>query len=115
MTENAPDAQEHSEKWQRLSSDTGFGTPPVPVGPGNVPTGGDLSLEIGWERFEKLLVNICSSPLALEGMQYRRYGTPGQAQHGIDLAGRHSDGEWTVVQCKHVVALTPAQLPCLSG
>jgi hypothetical protein len=109
MTENAPQAQELSEKWQRLSSDTGFRTPAVPVGPGNVPTGGDLSLDIGWERFEKLLVDICSSPLALEGIQFRRYGTPGQAQHGIDLAGS-SHGQWTVVQCKHVVALTAAQL-----
>lgn len=72
--------------------------------------GGDLSLDIGWERFEKLLVDICSSPLALEGIQFRRYGTPGQAQHGIDLAGRNSHGQWTVVQCKHVVALTAAQL-----
>lgn len=110
MTQNAPEAQEPSEKWQRLSSDSGFRAPPVPVGPGNVPTGGDLSLDIGWERFEKLLVDICSSPLALEGIQFRRYGTPGQAQHGIDLAGRNSHGQWTVVQCKHVVALTAAQL-----
>lgn len=98
------------EKWQRLVSSSPLKAPPVPVGPGNVPTGGDLRLDIGWERFEKLLVGICSSPLALEGIRYRLYGTPGQAQHGIDLAGRHSDGHYTVVQCKHVAVLTPAML-----
>lgn len=98
------------EKWQRLVSSSPLKAQPLPVGPGTVPTGGDLRLDIGWERFEKLLVQVCSSPLALEGIRYRQYGTPGQAQHGIDLAGRHPDGRYTVVQCKHVTALTPAEL-----
>lgn len=103
-------AEGQQAKWHRISTGGHLSLGPVPVGPGNVPTGGDLSLEIGWERFEQLLVHICSRPLALGGLMFRRYGTPGQAQHGIDLAGRHDTGTYSVVQCKHVGGLSPAQL-----
>lgn len=44
--------------------------------------------------------------LGLRDIRFRRYGVQGQAQHGIDLAGREPTGDYTVVQCKDYAAFT---------
>ncbi|MFI6396588.1 hypothetical protein ACIBED_00565 [Rhodococcus coprophilus] len=74
------------------------------------PKGSDLDLGIGWENFEKLMLAVSRNLLALEGIELRRYGTAGQEQHGIDIAGREPDGRYSVVQCKDYRSLTPAKL-----
>lgn len=96
--------------WQRLSAGGHLNQGPTPVGPGHVPAGGDLNLEIGWDRFEKLLVQVARDVLGLADVRFRRYGTEGQKQHGIDLAGRHPQGSYTVVQCKEYDTFAPADL-----
>jgi hypothetical protein len=65
-----------------------------------VPPGGNLSLNIGWDRFEHLMVFVAEAALGLLGVKFRSYGTPGQAQQGIDLAGKRADDTYVVVQCK---------------
>jgi hypothetical protein len=96
--------------WEAISTDPLLGRPPTPGSPGNVPVGDDLRLDIGWERFEQLLVFVAQAVLGLNQVRFRRYGLGGQAQHGIDLAGRRPDGEHTVVQCKRYDACSPANL-----
>jgi hypothetical protein len=46
------------------------------------------------------MLAVSRRALGLRGIKFRRYGVQGQAQHGIDLAGREPDGRYTVVQCK---------------
>jgi hypothetical protein len=82
----------------------------APGSSGNAPAGDDLRLDIGWDRFEQLLVFVAQGVLGLNRIRFRRYGVSGQAQHGIDLAGRGPDGGYTVVQCKEYDTFTPADL-----
>jgi hypothetical protein len=96
--------------WRSIFSDPVLARPPAPGSPGNVPPGDDLRLDIGWDRFEQLLVFVAQGVLGLNRVRFRRYGVSGQAQHGIDLAGRRTDGAHTVVQCKQYDTFTPADL-----
>lgn len=96
--------------WQSIVDDPVLSRPPASGSPGNVPTGEDLRLDIGWERFEQLLVHIAGGFLGLNQLRFRRYGTSGQAQQGIDLAGRHPDGRHSVVQCKEYEAFSATDL-----
>jgi hypothetical protein len=96
--------------WQSISSDPVLSRPPTPGSPGNVPPGDDLRLDIGWNRFEQLLVFVAQSVLGLNQVRFRRYGVSGQAQHGIDLAGRGPNSRYTVVQCKEYAKFSPANL-----
>lgn len=96
--------------WQSIFRDPILSRPPTPGSPGNVPPGEDLRLDIGWERFEQLLVFVAQGHLGLNKIRFRRYGTSGQAQHGIDLAGRRADGAYSVVQCKEYGKITPSDL-----
>ncbi|MEX1009655.1 MAG: hypothetical protein WD271_17690, partial [Acidimicrobiia bacterium] len=93
-----------------MSEDPVLAGPVASLGPGNVPAGGDLRLDIGWEAFEQLVAAISRYVLGLNQMRFRRYGMPGQAQFGIDLAGRRPGGGYTVVQCKHVATFGAASL-----
>ena len=96
--------------WQSVLSDPVLSRPPVQGSPGRVPAGGDLSLDIGWGRFEQLLVAVAPGIEGLSEIQFRRYGVSGQAQGGIDLAGRRADGSYVVVQCKDYQKFTGANL-----
>jgi hypothetical protein len=96
--------------WQSISTDPVLSRPPTPGSPGNVPAGDDLRLDLGWDRFEQLLVAVAQGVAGLNQIRFRRYGVSGQAQHGIDLAGRGPDGAFTVVQCKDYYTFTPADL-----
>ena len=40
----------------------------------------------------------------------QRYGTPGQKQHGIDIIVEHHNGDISVIQCRRIQILTPANL-----
>ncbi len=96
--------------WRSIFSDPVLSRPPLPGSSGNVPAGDDLRLDIGWDRFEQLLVFVAQGVLGLNQVRFRRYGVSGQAQHGIDLAGRGPDGTYTVVQCKQYDTFTPDDL-----
>lgn len=98
------------DPWQLLQEDPRLPRPPTLRRPGNVGARDDLSLDIGWERFEQLLARLAAQVLGLAEIRFRRYGHLGQAQHGIDLAGRRADREYTVVQCKNVAAFYPKDL-----
>jgi hypothetical protein len=74
------------------------------------PAGEDLDLSMGWDRFEQLVLALSKRVLGARDVKFRRYGTQGQAQHGIDLAGRDPDGSYIVVQCKEYSRLTAADL-----
>lgn len=104
VTDHAP------SPWQSISSDPLLSHPPRQGSPGRVPAGDDLSLAIGWDRFEQLLVAVAPGVEGLSEIQFRRYGVRGQAQGGIDLAGRRSDGSYIVVQCKDYQNFTAANL-----
>lgn len=79
------------------------------------PAGEDLDLRMGWDRFEKLVLAVCKRVLGARDVKFRRYGKPGQAQRGIDLAGRDPDGSYVVVQCKEYGTLTAADLRAAVG
>jgi predicted helicase len=55
-------------------------------------------------------VFVAQGVLGFSQVRFRRYGVSGQSQHGIDLAGRCSDGTYTVVQCKEYDIFTVADL-----
>lgn len=93
-----------------MAADPRLGGPVTPVGPGNVAVGGQLALDIGWDLFEQLVAAVAKDVLGLGQTRFRRYGSPGQAQFGIDIAGRRPDGGYTVIQCKQVAAFTAANL-----
>jgi hypothetical protein len=99
-----------TDAWAAYSADPQLRQPPDPGSPGKQPPGEDLNLNIGWERFEKLLLAVSRSVLGLRGIRFRRYGTQGQEQHGIDLAGREADGRHTVIQCKDYLQFTAGNL-----
>jgi hypothetical protein len=94
------------DSWESCHLDPNLHAPPSGGGPGNMPPGEDLALNVGWARFEQLVLAIAQRVLGLRGMKFRRYGVEGQAQHGIDLAGREPDGGYTVIQCKDARAFT---------
>jgi hypothetical protein len=96
--------------WTSIHDDPVLSRPPSPGLPGNVPPGEDLRLDLGCDRFEQLLVVVAQGVLGLSQVRFRRYGVAGQSQHGIDLAGRHPDRTYTVVQCKQYETFTPADL-----
>lgn len=96
--------------WLDVFGDPQLSGAPTQGLPGHVPPGGDLDLNIGWSRFEHLLVFVAQAVLGLAAVKFRRYGTTGQAQDGIDLAGRRADGSYVVVQCKDYRRFTAARL-----
>ncbi|MEV0282280.1 hypothetical protein AB0I22_38745 [Streptomyces sp. NPDC050610] len=110
-----PEPISADERWEPCSADTNLGMPPDQGTPGWTPHGEDLNLHLGWHRFEKLLLAVSRGVLGLRGIKFRRYGVLGQAQHGIDLAGRAPDGRYTVVQCKDYQEFTAGDLRAAVG
>ncbi|MGW7414152.1 hypothetical protein [Streptomyces sp. NPDC054863] len=96
--------------WEEWSGDARLRNTPEAGRPGNMPAGEDLDLHLGWDRFEKLMLALSRDLLGLRDVRFRRYGVRGQSQHGIDLAGRESDGRYTVVQCKDYKVFRPRDL-----
>jgi hypothetical protein len=106
----ADDEQLVPSAWTAVGEDPILGTRPAPGSGSTRPAGDDLDLHIGWDRFEQLVLAVSSAVLGVGGIRVRRYGTPGQAQYGIDLAGRDPDRSYTVIQCKEYQTFTPADL-----
>lgn len=62
-----------------------------------------------WEDFEKLILRLAD--LEAQAEETRRYGTPGQAQAGIDVYSRLRDGGgYCVYQCKRYETLFPGDI-----
>ncbi|WP_218146800.1 hypothetical protein [Rhodococcus maanshanensis] len=95
--------------WVGVASD-GISLPPSPGSPSMMPRGATLDLGLGWDDFEKLMLALSKDLLGIRGIKIRRYGNQGQAQYGIDLAGREPDGRYSVVQCKEYEAFTEKHL-----
>jgi hypothetical protein len=108
--ESESDRDHDHPAWQSIFADDVLSRPPAAGSAGNVPSGENLRLDIGWERFEQLLVFVAQGILGLNQVKFRRYGVGGQKQHGIDLAGRDPNGRYTVVQCKEYSTFTPSHL-----
>ena len=64
--------------------------------------------ELTWENFERLCYRIASLDTDVE--ECRRYGRLGQAQQGIDIYARRSDGRYDVWQCKRYSTVSSADL-----
>ncbi|MFF9771008.1 hypothetical protein ACF1GT_31280 [Streptomyces sp. NPDC014636] len=62
--------------------------------------------DMPWDDFEKLVWELVQAVEHLSPCH--RYGTPGQAQGGIDIAGRAPDGSWSAFQVKQVAQFTEA-------
>ncbi|WPO70489.1 restriction endonuclease [Streptomyces sp. KN37] len=62
--------------------------------------------DMPWDDFERL---VCELVQAVERLSpCHRYGTPGQAQGGVDIVGRAADGGWHAFQVKQVTRFTGA-------
>ncbi|MFJ9023035.1 tetratricopeptide repeat protein [Streptomyces sp. NPDC102259] len=62
--------------------------------------------DLAWDAFERLVWELV---VATENLSpCYRYGTTGQAQGGIDIAGRATDGSWSAFQVKQVAQFTEA-------
>ncbi|MFD9285135.1 restriction endonuclease [Streptomyces mirabilis] len=64
--------------------------------------------EMPWDDFERLVWELVQATEHLSPCH--RYGTPGQAQGGIDIAGRAADGRWHAFQVKQVAQFTEASV-----
>ncbi len=60
------------ETWRALAADPVLSRPPLSGTSGDVPTGGDLKLDIGWERLEQLMVFVAQGILGLDQLRFRR-------------------------------------------
>ncbi|MER5396280.1 hypothetical protein [Streptomyces sp. NPDC002599] len=62
--------------------------------------------EMPWDDFERLVWELVQASESLSPCH--RYGTPGQAQGGVDIVGRAVDGNWHAFQVKQVTRFTEA-------
>ncbi len=93
-----------------ISKEDPIWQPPSPGMHATQSSGQDLDLHMGWDRFEKLVLAVAKGKIGASTVEYRRYGTQGQTQHGIDIACREPDGRYSVVQCKEYQNFTPGDL-----
>jgi hypothetical protein len=77
--------------------------PPVSTSEQDLPLG-----ELGWQDFERLCLRLASRDGKPEHVQ--QFGTTGQAQAGIDIYSRATDGSYVAYQCKRQAMLRPADL-----
>ncbi|MEO3842774.1 hypothetical protein [Streptomyces sp. B22F1] len=63
--------------------------------------------DMPWVDFERLVWELVQARERLSPCH--RYGTPGQAQGGIDIAGRSADGSWHAFQVKQVAKFTESE------
>ncbi|GCB45658.1 hypothetical protein [Streptomyces sp. NL15-2K] len=62
--------------------------------------------DMPWSDFERLVWELVQAVEHLSPCH--RYGTPGQAQGGVDITGRAPDGSWSAFQVKQVAQFTAA-------
>lgn len=80
-----------------------FPPPPVVTSAMSLPFG-----ELTWENFERLCYRLAGLSALIESTA--RYGRQGQAQQGIDIFARKTNGRYEVWQAKRYRAFTAAQL-----
>lgn len=61
-----------------------------------------------WEEFEQLCLDLAQIEFSIQDCE--RYGKQGESQEGIDIFARHSDGKYTVYQCKKHKTITVKKL-----
>jgi hypothetical protein len=64
--------------------------------------------ELTWENFERLCYRLAGYSDSVE--DYRRYGRPGQAQDGVDVYARLSNGKYEVWQAKRYKTYSASDL-----
>lgn len=80
-----------------------FPAPPVKTLAMSLPFG-----ELAWENFERLCYRLAAQSNLIE--HTARYGRQGQAQQGIDIFARQTDGRYEVWQAKRYQVFTATQL-----
>lgn len=94
---------QNSEHWQHIGIDSYLES-----GPDRIPAvshhGGRLDLlpfhDLDWPDFERLQWRILRD---IEGLRHAQfYGSPGQAQAGLDLVAKSTDGAVVALQSKRV-------------
>jgi tetratricopeptide (TPR) repeat protein len=78
-------------------------SPPVDSSEAALPFG-----QLSWDDFERLCLRLARTYGEPEHAQ--PFGTPGQAQSGIDIYSRAADGSYTVYQCKRYTELHPSDI-----
>ena len=56
--------------------------------------------DLGWERFEQVMHDLCTNLPRMRVETVRRYGTQGQAQGGLDVVGTDTQGLRWGFSCK---------------
>jgi hypothetical protein len=56
--------------------------------------------ELGWDRFEQVMHDLCTNLTLMRAETVRRYGTQGQAQGGLDVIGTDTQGRRWGFSCK---------------
>src|SRR4051812_17265674 len=74
----SPVADANDDMWRSVTDDPTLSRPPADGAAGNVPPGEDLRLDIGWDRFEKLMLAVVRARLGVHQVRFRRYGVAGQ-------------------------------------
>ncbi|ORA29340.1 hypothetical protein BST13_27335 [Mycobacterium aquaticum] len=64
--------------------------------------------QLSWENFERLLLRVAQDVGGLHNV--RRFGTPGQAQKGLDVIGINGDGKAEGIQSKRRKTFTKTHL-----
>jgi hypothetical protein len=73
-----------ADEWVSVAADAGLKSGVSAGQASRTAPGDDLVLNIGWDRFEKLMLAVCKSHLGLYGIKFRRYGTQGQMNMAWD-------------------------------
>lgn len=64
--------------------------------------------QLTWQNFERLIYRLASQDASVE--HCTRYGRQGQAQHGIDVFARLSNGRYACWQARNVAKYTAAKI-----
>lgn len=100
-----------SSQFDDKSFDADLSTPADRV-PANAPVVTRVQVlpfgELTWENFERLCYRLAGKSTRVEYVA--RYGRSGQAQQGIDLFARFTNGKYEVWQAKRYRAITPGDV-----
>ena len=99
----APSEIEENPDWLHSDPEGAAPSPPTVTRGQNLPF-----TELEWRDFERLCRRLALRRGVVE--HALAYGTPGQAQYGIDILVRFADGAYEVWQTKRYKAMQPAQL-----
>ncbi len=101
-TKRPPTAEENPD-WLLRSPEGGPPPPPVVTRATELPF-----TDLQWRDFERLCRRLAERDGNVEHVL--TYGTPGQAQYGIDILVRLTDGTYEVWQSKRYKRIKPAEV-----